>query len=118
VAGLGAHHSYGLYDQERAVLLTGDIQSLRFSDPHPMITLQTGEQQRYQIEWRTMGELAYTGVTRTTLKTGDRIEVIGFVMRDASQRRMSMVRMVRRPSDGWQWGETVPVVRFGRATLR
>lgn len=63
VAGLGAHHSYGLNDREHAVLLTGESQSLRFSDPHPMITLQTGEKQRYVVEWSTMRALAYTGVT-------------------------------------------------------
>jgi hypothetical protein len=118
VAGLGAHHSYGLYDQEHAVLLTGEIAALRFSAPHPMITLQTGENQRYEVEWSTLGRLAYDGVSRATLKPGDRIEVIGFVMRDPSQRRMSLVRMVRRTTDGWQWGEAVPVVRFGRAPLR
>lgn len=117
VAGLGAHHSYGLYDREHPVRLSGEIQSVRFSDPHPMITLQTGEQQRYVVEWSTMGALAYTGVSKTTLKPGDRIEVIGFVMRDPSQRRMSLVRMVRRPSDGWQWDEPVSAVRSGRATL-
>ena len=102
-AGVGAHHSYGLYDQEHLVTLTGEVEALRFSDPHPMITLRTGEKQRYVVEWSTMGALAFTGVTRTTLKPGDRIEVLGFVMRDPSQRRMSMVRTVRRPSDGWQW---------------
>jgi hypothetical protein len=102
---VSAHHSYTAFDQENAVTLTGTIHRITIRNPHTVLELDTIDGQRYQIEWGSAFQLAYWGVDAKTLHSGDRIVIIGYVMRDKTQRRMSLVRMVRRVEDGWQWGE-------------
>ncbi|MCE3285926.1 MAG: hypothetical protein K0R70_2182, partial [Steroidobacteraceae bacterium] len=50
-------------------------------------------------------QLVQQGVERDRLKPGDRIVIVGHVKRDRSKKEMSLVRMIRRSDDGWQWGE-------------
>jgi hypothetical protein len=102
---LQAHHSYGAYDREHPVRLLGTVRAFAFKNPHPLITLDTTDGHRYEIEWSSGYRLSCEGIDGTVLLANERIEVIGYVMRDPAQRRMSLVRMVRRVRDGWQWGE-------------
>jgi hypothetical protein len=102
---LGAHHSYPAYDRETPVRLEGTLRTVGFRNPHVILDLDTTSGERYHIEWASTFQLVQQGVERDRLKPGDRIVIVGHVKRDRSKKEMSLVRMIRRPDDGWQWGE-------------
>lgn len=104
---LAAHHSYPAYDRETPVTLEGTLRGVAFRNPHVILELDTMDGQRYRVEWANVSQLAQQGVERDRLKPGDRIQIVGYVKHDKSQKDMSLVRMVRRLSDGWQWGEAI-----------
>jgi hypothetical protein len=59
------------------------------------------EDQTMSIE----GELVRQGVTRETLKPGQRVIINGNPGRTPEDHRLRMVN-ITRPSDGWKWGGT------------
>ena len=102
---VSAHHSYTAFDRETAVTLTGTIHRIAIRNPHTVIEVDAADSQRYRVEWGSVSNLASWGFDEKSLRTGDRVVIIGYVMRDKAQRTMSLVQMVRRVSDGWQWGQ-------------
>ena len=54
-------------------------------------------------EWGPASQLGRQGVTKDTLKIGDRVIVTGNPGRTAEDHRIRMVN-ITRPSDGWKWG--------------
>jgi thiamine monophosphate kinase len=50
--------------------------------------------------------LSRDGVSRDTLKAGDRVIVSGNPGRDASEHRLRLHSIVR-PADGWKWVGTI-----------
>ena len=78
-----AHHGFaGRYDEEHPITVTGTVVEVQFLNPHSFIffdvTGKTGETQRWQAELGSAGQLNRSeGWTRTTLKVGDKITIIG-----------------------------------------
>jgi DNA/RNA endonuclease YhcR with UshA esterase domain len=78
-----AHHGFaGRYDEEHPVTVTGTVADLQFVNPHSIIffdvTDKTGKTERWQAElgsatsWNRSDRW-----TRTTLKAGDKITIVG-----------------------------------------
>lgn len=107
----GAHHSYPAYDRDTPVTLEGTLRAIAFRNPHVILDLDTATGERYRVEWANLSQLAQQGVERDRLKAGDRIRITGYVKRDKSLKDMSLVRMVRRLDDGWQWGDAIQSLR-------
>jgi len=63
----------------------------------------SGQLVRWNIEWGGVVQLSQKGVTRDTLKPGDRVVIVGNPSRTAEDHRMRLVK-ITRPSDGWTWG--------------
>jgi hypothetical protein len=108
VCGVGAryasaHHSYGAYYLDRHVSIEGQIERFVFRSPHSLIELTTADGKIYVAEWDTVARLQSAGVNSSTLKAGDRIVVTGNPARDPLDRRVALLREVRRPADGWHW---------------
>jgi hypothetical protein len=78
-----AHHGFaGRYDEEHPITVTGTVVEIQFLNPHSFIffdvTGKNGEAQRWQAELGSAGQLNRAeGWTRTTLKVGDKITIIG-----------------------------------------
>ena len=78
-----AHHGFaGRYDEEHPITVTGTVVEVQFLNPHSFIFFdvkgKTGETQRWQAELGGAGQLNRgEGWTRTTLKAGDKITIIG-----------------------------------------
>jgi hypothetical protein len=77
-----AHHGFaGRYDEEHPVTVTGTVVELQFQNPHSFIIFETkdasGKSVRWQAELGSANLLAREGWTRTMLKAGDRITIIG-----------------------------------------
>ncbi len=105
-----AHHSFAAgYFEDQIQRVEGDVAVLLFRNPHSWVHMdvknEKGVVERYSIEWGSGVQLTQQGVTRNSLKVGDRVIVVGNPGRKASEHRMRM-RQIERPADGWKWGGT------------
>jgi hypothetical protein len=107
VAGAAyAHHSYGAYYENQTVTIEGTLETIRFANPHVVMTLRTDAQQVYTLEWQNLVQLRHGNVGPTTLNAGDRLVVIGSPPRDSSSHTITLLREISRPADGWRWRRT------------
>src|SRR4051812_12591541 len=85
-----AHHGFaGRYDEEHPVTVMGTVVEVQFVNTHSFIffdvTDKSGATQRWQAELGGAGQLNRgEGWTRTTLKVGDKITIIGPQNRNGS----------------------------------
>jgi uncharacterized protein DUF6152 len=100
-----AHHSFAAtYIVDKEIKIEGDLVQFMFRNPHSFVHVQapddTGQMQRWAIEWAAAGQL--TGISRDTLKPGDHVIVSGNPGRTAEDHRLRM-RSILRPKDGFKW---------------
>lgn len=103
-----AHHSSAAtYDGSKTVKIQGKLVLFMFRNPHVFVHVdvpdQTGNVQRWTLEWGGPTQLGGQGVTRDTFKTGDELTITGNPSRTAGERRARLVTL-RRLSDGFGWG--------------
>ena len=103
-----AHHSFAAtYDEARTIKIEGKLVQFLFRNPHSFVHVmapdETGQVQRWAVEWGGTGALGGQGVTRETLKPGDVVVITGPPGRNPADFRMRMITL-RRPSDGYGWG--------------
>jgi hypothetical protein len=114
-AAADAHHSLSDYDSGHQVTVDGIISQFQFVNPHPFLVVDVkdtnGTTQPWRLEMDNRYELAEIGITKDTLKPGDRIVVRGNPGR--SQPRMMYVQRLDRPSDGFGYEQvgTSPQLR-------
>lgn len=106
---LGAHHSYAAFDREHPMSIEGDVERVLFGNPHVIVSLRTPEA-TYSIEWGNLNQMLRWNVTRETLHVGDHLVVTGSAPHDRTDRRLSLVTEMRRPTDGWRWSKQMPLV--------
>ena len=100
------HHSFAAtYVTDKEITIEGDMIQFMFRNPHSFVHLmgpdETGQMQRWAIEWAAAGQL--TGITRDTLKPGDHVIITGNPGRNATDNRVRLLTF-KRPKDGWSWG--------------
>ena len=111
VAGpAAAHHSFSAtYDSSQQSQIEGEVAQFLFRNPHSMVQIlapdDTGEMRRWAIEWAGVNVLTGEGISRTTLRIGDKVIVTGNPGRVPSDFRMRMLS-IERPEDGWKWRGT------------
>ena len=103
-----AHHSFAsTYDESKKVTVEGKLVQFLFRNPHSFVHVmapdEDGTMQRWAIEWGGAGQLGGQGVTRVTLKPGDKVVISGNPGRNPADHRVRMLTL-RRPSDGFGWG--------------
>jgi hypothetical protein len=82
-----AHHSAAMFDHEKLVILRGEILSFSYINPHAWISVMAapngeGEAKRWDIEATSPRTLEDLGITRTTLKPGDKVTIGTRPLRD------------------------------------
>ena len=102
VASLGAHHGYAGYQQDVVVVLEGTIQEMRFSDPHTLLQIAAVDGS-YTVEWRAATQLASMGIDERTFRPGQYLVLTGSPSINPRAKRLSLVREIIRPDDGWRW---------------
>jgi len=105
-----AHHSLAAtYLEGQTQKIEGKVVQFLFRNPHSFLHVEApdekGNMQVWNIEWGGGGVLGRQGVTRDTLKPGDRVIVVGQPGRVPEEHRLRMVNLTR-PADGWKWGGT------------
>jgi hypothetical protein len=107
-ATASAHHSFAsTYDESKKISVEGKLVQFLFRNPHSFVHVmapdEDGTMQRWAIEWGGAGQLGGQGVTRETLRPGDKVIITGNPGRNPADHRVRMVTL-RRPSDGFGWG--------------
>ena len=102
-----AHHSFtATYDETQKLKIEGEIAQFLFRNPHSMIHVSApgadGSVHRWAIEWAGVSALSGNGVTRESLRIGDRVVVTGNPGRNADEYRLRLLS-IDRPADGWSW---------------
>ncbi len=103
-----AHHSYAsTYLEDQDATVEGILVEFNYRSPHSFIQVEvtdpkTGAVVKWGGEWASTERLNRAGVTKDTLKAGDRLILFGHPNRSADEHRLHLVG-VTRPSDGWKW---------------
>lgn len=110
VGTAAAHHSFAAtYDAGREAQIEGEVAQFLFRNPHSMVQVlapdENGEMRRWAIEWAGVNVLTGEGITRETLRIGDKVIVRGNPGRVPSDYRLRMLS-IERPEDGWMWRGT------------
>jgi hypothetical protein len=97
-----AHHSFaGTYVEDKVMTIEGTVAEFNIRNPHSFISLEVvgkdGKKVRWGAEWGGVTQLSQGGVTRFTLKVGDKLVVDGAPPRDAAEPKI-LVRKVVRPA--------------------
>ncbi len=108
------HHSFpAYYFEEQTIALEGDVVEFDYRAPHAWVYLTAmdakGQLQRFAAEWSNPNRLTRDGITKDTLKAGDRVIINGSPGRVASEFKLHLKR-IERPRDGWSWGR-LPAAR-------
>jgi Family of unknown function (DUF6152) len=107
---LTAHHSFAAtYFEDKTQTVEGDMVQFVFRNPHSFVHLEapddSGEMQRWAVEWGSGMQLSGQGLQATTLKAGDHVIVTGAPGRNPDDHRMRM-KTITRPKDGFKWNGT------------
>ena len=77
----GAHHSFAEFDRTKEVTMTGVVREVQWSNPHAWIQVVVTDDKGRKTEWGfecgSPNMMSRTGWTRTTLKMGDRVVIVG-----------------------------------------
>ncbi|HEV7967534.1 MAG TPA: DUF6152 family protein [Candidatus Acidoferrales bacterium] len=78
---LPAHHGASEYDMTKIVTLNATVKQLQFVNPHSLLTItvkdDSGKPSEWQGELPSPNLLTRRGWSRSTLKPGDQVTVIG-----------------------------------------
>jgi Family of unknown function (DUF6152) len=84
-----AHHGKAAYNTTKLVTVKGTVTGFRFFNPHAEIFLKVkgtnGKAEKWQGEMTSPNMLARRGWTRSTLKPGENITVIGYRAKNGSR---------------------------------
>ena len=97
-----AHHSFaGSYIEDKTVTIEGKVVQFDIRNPHSFINVEVvgkdGKASRWGGEWGGVTQLSEGGVTKFTLKVGDKITIVGAPSRDTEEHKL-LIRTVTRPA--------------------
>jgi hypothetical protein len=84
---LSAHHSWPV-NMGKLVTVTGTIQKIEWTNPHPMFTLEVrdgGRTETWLIGGPALNRMEANGWTKTTLKPGDVVTGTGYQFSDGQK---------------------------------
>ena len=75
-----AHHSYAMFDRDKALSLAGTVKEFRWSNPHAWMEIYVpndqGGNDMWGIEMNSPNNLARMGWKSTIVKPGDKVTVV------------------------------------------
>jgi len=76
-----AHHGAAAYDMSKTITVTGTVTDFQFVNPHVLIAMDvkdaSGKVEKWQGELTSPNHLSRAGWTKSTLKPGDQVTLIG-----------------------------------------
>lgn len=81
-----AHHSFAMFDKDRAVTVKGVVSKVEWRNPHVFIFIDVpdgkGGSTQYAVECNSPNVLTRTGWKASTVKVGDSVSVDLYPLRD------------------------------------
>jgi hypothetical protein len=103
----GHHSLHATYFLDQQETIQGKIAQFLLRNPHSFLQVDapdgSGVVQRWAVEWGAGGQLAARGIGRDTLMPGDQV-TITMSPGQRPQDHRGLLRILRRPSDGFEWG--------------
>ena len=87
-----AHHGWSWAEGEQ-MTLQGQIARISMAPPHPVLTVQTADGGRWQVDLGNPSQTERSGFTGSTAQVGDAITVRGNRSKDAQAQHMKAVRI-------------------------
>ena len=107
-----AHHSYSAYDTTQTVSIEGTVVRVEYANPHVLLIFKSVDNEmEYSAEFPPATSLRQTNFTAYSLKAGDIIVAKGSPMKDREIHRISLMKELRRPADGWLWNNQLQTPR-------
>ena len=115
-----AHHSAAMFDSSKLVVLRGSVISFSYLNPHSWISVQAApegstEAKRWDVEATSPSSLQRIGVSKDTLKPGEKVTIAIRPLRDG-RNAGSMVFFVT--PDGKSYGADPSAVGLDVAKLK
>ena len=111
---LAHHSSTSVYIQGKPMKIEGTLKEFIWRNPHSFFKVEApdekGVMQTWTIEGAAPTQLSESGMTRSTLRPGDRLIITGKPGRVAEGHRM-LLESIERPSDGWKWRTAAAAVQ-------
>ncbi|MCY4077864.1 MAG: DUF6152 family protein [Acidobacteria bacterium] len=104
-ASAGGHHAIGeIYDEERTIILDGEVEAFLFGNPHSVLHVRVvddrGLARTWAVEWRAADRLSRAGVRGDALARGDAVTLCGHPGRDPGAYRLYLLNVARRAARG------------------
>jgi hypothetical protein len=84
-----AHHGAAAYDMNKLVTIKGTVTDFQFINPHVLISIESkgddGAVQKWQGELTSPNRLSRAGWTKSTLKVGETITLVGAGAKSGTQ---------------------------------
>ena len=105
------HHAIGeIYDEERTMVLAGEVESFLFGNPHSILHVRVvdgaGRARTWAVEWRAANRLSRAGLTGDALTPGDAVTLCGHPGRDPAAYRLYLLNVARSPGGSTPATET------------
>jgi hypothetical protein len=101
-ASAGAHHSYGMFDLTKQVVIEGTVKEFQWTNPHIFVQVMApgpdGKLVEYSVEGTSPGVLRRAGWKFNTLKAGEKVKVVMSPLRDS--RKIGGMLMTVTTADG------------------
>ena len=99
-ASVLAHHSYGMFDRSKTVVVHGTLAQLEWKNPHAFVWVyvekpsQSGKYDLFAFEASSINRMVRYGWSKDALKAGDKVAVQYFPLKDGRTGGY-LVRVVR-----------------------
>jgi hypothetical protein len=84
-----AHHSFAMFDRQKEVTLKGTVKEFQWTNPHSFIEIEVADEKGaitpYSIEMNSPNNLTRQGWKSTSLKVGDKVQLLMNPLRDGSK---------------------------------
>lgn len=109
--GGAGHHAIGeIYDEERTVVVSGEVESFLFGNPHSLLHVRVldggGRARTWAVEWRAADRLSRAGLSGEALAPGDAVTLCGHPGRDPAAYRLYLLNVARRAAGSRPSAET------------
>ena len=84
-----AHHSFAMFDREHPAVLQGTVKDFQWTNPHVWIQVlvpaKAGGEEEWGVECTSVNFMRRQGWDRTSLKSGDKIKITVYPLKDGSR---------------------------------
>lgn len=84
-----AHHSFAMFDREKAVSMTGTVKEYEWTNPHVWIHLMAadaaGTPREWSFEMQSVQQDSYAGWKPDSVKPGDKVTIEFHPLKDGSR---------------------------------